>query len=116
MPKKVDGYDRERLDTLKKYLEILGINENNKEICLNEIDKDEDKLRRLEEMDSEIRKYYLTGKWTSYQNKNMKRKYYSVLKYMLKDCEKEYEEKSETKIIRNGRTSTSETIKRIEIK
>jgi len=95
MPKKVDGYERERLDTLKKYLEILGINENNKEICLNEIDKDEEKLRRLEEMDGEIRKYYLTSGWVCYSRK-LDRKYYSVLKYMMKEFNINFNQKTIT--------------------
>ena len=116
MPKKVDGYERERLETLKKYLEILGINENNKEICLNEIDKDEDKLRRLEEMDSEIRKYYLTSGWTHNHKKNMKRKYYSILKYMMKECEITCD-KQTIKIIDHtkGKNSENKTIIKVNI-
>lgn len=85
MPKKVDGYDVERREVLNKYLELLGINENNKEICLNDIDEKPDLIKKLDDLDVEIKKYYIISGWSCYIKKNLKRKYYSVLKSLLNE-------------------------------
>ena len=95
MPKKVEQYDAERKQVLDRMFEILGISESNKTICLNDIDKDEAKLKAIEELDVDIKKYFLTGGWGCYTRKNMKRKYYSVLKYLLKEFNIKHKQESE---------------------
>ena len=96
MPKKVEQYDAERKQVLDRMFEILGITESNRTICLNDIDKDESKLKAIEELDVDIKKYFLTSKWACYIKKNMDRKYYSVLKYLLREFNINYEQKTET--------------------
>ena len=95
MPKKVEQYDAERKQVLDRMFEILGITESNRTICLNDIDKDESKLKEIEDLDVDIKKYFLTSMWSAYR-KPLKRKYYSILKNMLKVCEMNYKEKSES--------------------
>ena len=102
MPKKVEQYDAERKQVLDRMFEILGITESNRTICLNDIDKDEVKLKAIEDLDVDIKKYFLITGWKCYKSNDMKRKYYSVLKYLLKEFNIKYKQNTET--IRNNTT------------
>ena len=85
MPKKVEQYDTERKQVLDRMFEILGITQNNKEICLNDIDNDQDKIDRISELETDIKKYLLTGLWSAYKGKTIKRRYFSLLRSLLKE-------------------------------
>jgi len=94
MPKKVEQYDTERKQVLDRMFEILGINDNNKEICLNDIDNDQDKINRINDLDTDIKKYFLTSGWSAFIRKNIKRRYYSILKSLLKEFNISYKTKT----------------------
>ena len=113
MPKKVEQYDTERKQVLDRMFEILGITQNNKEICLNDIDNDQDKINKINSLDTDIKKYFLTSMWSAYR-KPLKRKYYSVLRNMLKVCNINFSERSETVLKKTG-NKTCHTNKYISI-
>lgn len=85
MPKKVDGFDVERREVLNTIFKILGIDENNKEICLNDIDNEPDKIEQISELETEIKKYFLTGLWSAYKGKQIKRRWFSIVRSILKE-------------------------------
>ena len=116
MPKKVDQYENERKDVLNRMLEILGITEENKEICLNDIDNDPEKIERINELDTDIKKYFLTSKWAAFKSKPIKRRYFSLLKSLLKEFNITY--KTQTQRLTNfdgNKSSTSKTTSSVKI-
>lgn len=113
MPKKVEQYENERKDVLNRMLEILGITDENKVICLNDVDNDSKKIERINELETDIKKYFLTSKWAAFR-KPLKRKYYSILKNILKACNINYSERSETFLKKTG-NKTCHTQKYISI-
>lgn len=112
MPKKVEQYDAERRVVLDRMFEILGISESNKTICLNDIDKDEAKLKAIDNLDVDIKKYFLTSGWNCYSRHNVKRKYYSLLKYLLRELSIEYKESKmkQIKMLEDGSSKSSTII------
>jgi hypothetical protein len=117
MPKKVEQYDAERKQVLDRMFEILGISESNKTICLNDIDKDEVKLKAIEDLDVDIKRYFLTSGWGCYMRPNLKRKYYSVLKYLLRENNINHKQYTKTikKKVSEGQLLIKQTIVTIEI-
>lgn len=57
MPKRVDKYDKERLDVLHKMFEILGINENNNTFLLHDLDNDTEKQNQILELEPPMTEY-----------------------------------------------------------
>lgn len=102
MPKKVEQYDAERKQVLDRMFEILGITESNRTICLNDIDKDESKLKEIEDLDVDIKKYFLTSKWSAYLRTDIKRRYFSILKSLLKEFDIGYETETQRIISYNS--------------
>jgi hypothetical protein len=117
MPKKVEQYDAERKQVLDRMFEILGISESNKTICLNDIDKDEAKLKAIEELEIDIKKYFLTGLWSAYKGKRIKRRYFSLLRSLLKEFNIIYKTKTIRETVFEGDKSktTNKLIVIIEI-
>jgi hypothetical protein len=85
MPKQVNKYIQERNDILNKLFSILGINESNNTFLLHELDSNIDKQNQIFELETEIKKFFLCGKWSCFKDPNMKRKYLSFIKHMMKD-------------------------------
>ena len=117
MPKKVEQYDAERKQVLDRMFEILGITESTKEICLNDIDKDKDKIDKITELEIDIKKYFLTGMWSAYKGKTIKRRYFSLLRSLLKEFNIIYKTKTIRETIFEGDKSktTNKLIVIIEI-
>jgi regulator of sigma D len=85
MPKVVDKYTKERQEVLDKMFSILGINENNNKFLLHELDTDEKKQQDILNLEPEIKKYFICGKWSCFKNPNMKREALSYFKHVVKD-------------------------------
>ena len=87
MPKKVEGYESERQEILERILKILGIDEGNNLICLREFDEDDVKQKEIEGLVSEIKKYYVCGKWSYFLNKKREseRRVLSLIRSIFKE-------------------------------
>lgn len=94
MPKKVEQYETERKNVLNRMFEILGVSQDNKEICLNDIDNDQDKIDRINALDIDIKKYFLTSSWAAFKSKPIKRRYFSLIRSVLKDLNITYKSKT----------------------
>jgi len=84
MPKRVDKYDKERMDILQKMFNILDINENNNTFLLHELDNNDEKQKQILELEPEIKRYFICSSWSCFKDPNIKRKYLSLIKHMLK--------------------------------
>lgn len=84
MPKQVDKYTNERQDVLNKMFSILGINEHNNTFLLHELDSNIDKQSQILQLEPDIKKYFLCGKWNCFTDPNIKRKYLSLIKNTVK--------------------------------
>ena len=85
MPKKIDGCDLERTEILNKILQILEINENNKSFFLQDIDNNLEKQELIYNLEPDIKKYFITGKWNCFKTKDTKRKWLSIIRCLLKN-------------------------------
>lgn len=87
MPKQVDKYTKERQDVLDKMFTILGINENSNTFLLHELDSNVDKQNQILQLEPDIKKYFICGKWGCFTDPNMKRRYLSIIKNTMKDMD-----------------------------
>jgi hypothetical protein len=102
MPKVIKPEDDiKRLEILNKILDILGKKEGmsdpsglrqsasgDSEITffLSKMDLDEVAQKKIYELEPEIKKYYVCGKWSCFNiAKETKRKWLSIIKYICKD-------------------------------
>ena len=86
MPKKIEQFDNERKDVLNKMFSILEINENNNMFSLHKLDGDHEKQAKIIELEDDIKKYFLCGKWTCFKKKETtKRRWLSMIKYVVND-------------------------------
>jgi hypothetical protein len=90
MPKVIKPEDDiKRLEILNKILDILGKKEDDSEITffLSKMDLDEEAQKKIYELEPEIKKYYVCGKWTCFAKDDsiMKRKWLSMIKYICKE-------------------------------
>ncbi len=86
MPKSIQNYTTEREELLKKMLEILGITEDNKMFSLQKLDEDEERQKQILALVQDIKKYFVSSKWTYFSHKNIeiKRNYLSLIKAVFK--------------------------------
>lgn len=87
MPKSITQYTEQRKSVLNRLLEILEIDEKNNMISLRRLDKDVEKQNRIIELEEDIKKYFISGRWTVFNKKNrvIKRVYLSLIKAIFKD-------------------------------
>ena len=85
MPKKVDKYENERKEVLVKLFNILGINDNNNTFLLHELDENKEKQEAILSLEPEIKKYFFCGKWSCFKDPDIKRKYLSLAKNVIKE-------------------------------
>jgi len=85
MPKQVDKYTNERQEVLNQMFQILGIDESNNKFLLHELDANVEKQNRILELEPNIKKYFICGKWNCFTDPTVKRKYLSIIKCLLKD-------------------------------
>lgn len=85
MPKNVNKYDKERLDILNKMFNILGLGEGNNKFSLHKLDKDIEKQKAIIDLEGEIKKYFVCGKWGCFIGGAVKRIPLSIVRYTLKN-------------------------------
>jgi hypothetical protein len=87
MPKKVDNYDNERNDLLKKLFDILDINDNNNLFSLKYLDNNSGDQTKILELIPNIKKYFICSKWSCFNQKLLEseRLYLSIIKNLLKN-------------------------------
>ena len=66
-------------------MEILGINDNNNKFFLDELDDNIQKQNDIIGLMEPVKRYFNCGKWTCFVNINVKRYYFSLIKYILKE-------------------------------
>jgi len=77
---------KERKEILEKIYNIIGINENNKMFYTHEIDNDEEKKQKIEDLIPDIKKNFSVSTWLCFnKSRNMNKKHISIVKYILKD-------------------------------
>ena len=108
MKTKTELYTNERQIILDKIFKILNINENNNTFYLSDLDKDEEKQSRILELESDIRKYFVCGAWSCFNNHNVKRKVLSIIRNLVKFMN--YNVISNRKIRKNDETQYRDTI------
>jgi hypothetical protein len=90
MPKVIKPEDNEkRVDIMEKILKILGKKEGESDVTffLSKMDLDEEKQKLIYELEVDIKKYYICGTWTCFakDEKVVKRKWLSMIKYICKE-------------------------------
>ena len=86
MPKTINEFDLERKEILNKFLQILEINENKKSFLLQDIDNNLEKQELIYNLEPDIKKYFLSGKWSCFiKSRVQQRKWYNMLKSICKD-------------------------------
>ena len=78
-------YINERKMILDKIFQILNMPEENKIFFLKDLDKDEKKQHLILELESDIKKYFECHLWACFVKISMKRKYLSIIKYVMKN-------------------------------
>jgi hypothetical protein len=84
MKTKTELYTEERQIILNKILEILNINNENKLFYLYELDADVKKQNEILELELDIKKYFNSCSWACFVKPNMKRKFLSIIKKIMK--------------------------------
>ena len=102
MPKTVFQYQKERAEILQEVFRILGIDENNNKFFLDDLDNDIQKQNDIIGIMEPVRKYFICGKWSCFVNINVKRYWFSMIKYILKEFDYKLEpHKTSRKIEKN---------------
>jgi hypothetical protein len=89
MPKKVGNYTKEREEIVREIMNILEITDKNKMCSLKEIDDNEEKKRRIEELVPKIKEAFICSKWNYFMHKNResKRRYLSLIRSVFKSMD-----------------------------
>jgi len=74
-------------DVLDKIFLILNINDDNKTFSLKELDNNIDKQNAILGLEEEIKEAFCYSTWTCFR-RDTKRKWLSMIKYVMKDMEK----------------------------
>ena len=87
MPKKVDNYNNERDELLKKLFNILNINNINNTFSLKYIDNNIELQQKILELIPSIKNYFICSKWSCFNQKLLKseRLYLSIIKNLMKN-------------------------------
>ena len=72
-------------------------------------------MKAIEDLDVDIKKYFLTSNWSVFKPKAIKRRYFSVLKYILKDMGLTYKTKTQRVIVYENEKSKTSSITFITI-
>ena len=87
MPKRVDKYNNERNEVLKKLFDILNINNINNTFSLRYIDNNIELQQQILELIPNIKNYFICSKWSCFNQKLLKseRLYLSIIKNLMKN-------------------------------
>ena len=83
--KKEVQFELERHHICNQIINILDL-DGEKSFTLYDLDNDKEKQLHIMLLAADIRKYFVTGSWTSLNGKNANRSYISVVKNVLTDC------------------------------
>ncbi len=105
-PNKAEIYDKERKQILKKILEILEINNNNRIFFIEDIEKNDNKKNQILETLPEVKKYFSCAHWTVVLY-DTPQQWLSLTRSVLKDCKLYYnslslKDNTVKKIIKTG--------------
>ncbi len=67
---KKEMYEVERKEIIKEILETIKINEENKTFILHDIENSLELKNKINELEERIKKYYKTGNWNFYIQRN----------------------------------------------
>jgi hypothetical protein len=84
-PKKIEKYQNERENILKKINLILNFNENNNSFILYELDNDIDTQNKVLDLVRDIKEYFPCSKWSFFNaTSNLKKEYLSLIRSIYK--------------------------------
>lgn len=77
-------YEKEQNELIEKIINILDLNENN-QITLYELERDENKIKQIMDLTPELRKYFSFGKIQGLESpEKMKRPWLSIIRQITK--------------------------------
>ena len=80
---KSDIYYTNRVQVIEALDKILCLTQDNRLICINDIDKDDKKISEIKALEEDIKKFFNYSSWSYF--KNDKKSYVSLLKSVYKD-------------------------------
>jgi hypothetical protein len=83
--KKEIQFEEERKHICNQIICMLDLDEEYS-FTLYDLDNDEDRKLQIMLLAADIRKYFVTGSWTSLNGKTANRSYLSIVKNVLTDC------------------------------
>ena len=104
MPKKIELFEKERKEILRKIFDIIGVTEENNAFILKEIEKNPTTQKSILELVPSIKKYFNCGKWNYFSGNNVKNPATSIIRSVLKDMGYSIDYKSKQKKLDNGKT------------
>jgi hypothetical protein len=87
MPKKVEQFEQERKEILEKVFNLLDINQDNNKFLLGTLEHNIEKQNKIYEMESDIKKVFICSRWSCFLKSDMRRRYLSIIKYLLKEMD-----------------------------
>lgn len=81
--KKAEKYKSECEEITNKIIDILNL-DSEKSFILYEFDRDIEKQEKINELSSEIRKYFASSYWNGINDKNTIRPYLTIIRNLLK--------------------------------
>lgn len=108
MPKDISKYEEQRKEVLNKLFIILGINENNNYFELKKLNNNIEMQNKILELEPEIKKYYNYSHWECFKKYEMKKRYMSFIRYIIKN--NDYKLVSNRKTIKHNDESYVDTI------
>ena len=85
MPKKkIVRFEEQQNQTINKLFEILNLNEE-KIFLLYDLDNDQEKIDKLNELGNDVKKYYSSCTCRGVTNEICKRPYLSIIRFLLKN-------------------------------
>lgn len=85
-PSKNIKYIDEKKKVLQKLFHILKINDQNKNVFINDLDEDLNIQEDINHLSKDAKKYFNSGNWAYFKKKDqIKRPYLSLIKSILKD-------------------------------
>ena len=103
-----DIYINERLEVVNKLNNILGLNDNNDNFILYELENNEDKQKQIYNLECDVKNYFKYSTWGYFNSKYTKKGYMSLLRSIYKSMgynifHKSYKVNNGEKIIHSKR-------------
>lgn len=92
-------YETERKQILNEFLNVLGINENNKELSLYELEHNEELKNTILNFKTRLSQYFCTSEWPCFKHKSTQRVHLAMIRALLKDMDIDYQTKRQMRYI-----------------